>query len=211
MAEIALHTILDLPVMASDDVHLGDVVDILISVPEQRVVALVVEWVGGREQIQGPGDVLPLSQVAQFDPHQLVVHSEYAETAGLDFDPYEEGGMVLASSFLDREVQTRSGRSLGILADVFFDEVDGAVLGYEVDREETALPAHVIGPCSDLEILSERIVVPDRFSLVALAKLQEIAEEEEAEPQEFVFEGSLAERSTEEPDLLEENESDNRA
>ncbi len=210
MAEIALHTILDLPVMASDDVHLGDVVDILISVPEQRVVALVIEWAAGREQIQGPGDVLPLSQISQFDPHQLVVHSEYAETAGLDFDPYEEGGMVLASRFLDREVLTRSGRSLGILADVFFDEVDGAITGYEVDREEAALAARVIGPCADLEILAERIVVPDRFSLVSLEALQEMAEEEEAEPQEFVFEASLAERPTEEPDLAEENESENR-
>ncbi len=210
MAEVALHSILDLPVMASDDVHLGNVVDVLIAVSEQRVIALVVEWVGGREQIQGPGEVLPLSQVTQFDPHQLVVHSEYAETAGLDFDPYEEGGMILASKFLDREVTTRSGRSLGILADVFFDETDGAVTGYEVDREEAALPALVIGPCADLELLAERIIVPDRFSVVPLAALQQMAEDEEAEPQEFVFEASLAERPSEEPDLIEENEAENR-
>lgn len=208
MSERALRTVLDLPVVASNEVHLGDVTDALISLSEQRVVALIVDWVGGRDQISGPEDALPLSQVSGFDPHQLVVHSEFAQTAGLDFDPYSEDGLVLASALLDREAATRSGVWLGTLSDLFFDEVDGAVLGYEVDREEAALPARVFGPTTQIEIQEDRIVFPERLSMVSLSVMHELEEGEEAEPQEFVFEASLAERPTEEPDLIEESGSD---
>ncbi|MBU6428378.1 MAG: PRC-barrel domain-containing protein [Cyanobacteria bacterium REEB65] len=208
MSERALRNLLDLPIVAHDEVHLGDVVDAWISVAEQRLVALVIEWTEGRQQVTGPNGSLPLSQVAGFDPHQLVVRSGFDATAGLDFDPYDREGLVSAAELLDREVATRSGRVLGKLEDIYFDEFDGAVLGYEVERE-AALPSMLLGPSTDYDMRGGQMRVPEAFKTIKLPPSD--LEDVEAEPEEFIFEAALAERPTEDPGPFEEREPDGGA
>ncbi|MBM3268847.1 MAG: PRC-barrel domain-containing protein [Candidatus Sericytochromatia bacterium] len=200
MATRSVRDLLEQPVISPDDVHMGDVADVLIDPAEQRVVTLAVDWLAHPGQISGPSSDLPLSQVANFDPHQLVTGGEVGQTAGLDFDAVDAESLIPATSLLDREVSTRSGDVLGGLADIYFDDSDGAVSGYEVEQEATGLPSRILLPSADMEFGADRVVVPDNFQ-VATDEEYGLEDEEVAEEQDLVFESGLPDRRTEDPSV----------
>lgn len=200
MAVRSVRDLLDQPVLSPSDVLLGEVTDAFLEPTEQRVVKLSVDWVSNRDQVSGPDLDLPLNQVANYDPHQIVVGSEIGETAGLDFDPYESQDLVAASSLLEREVSTRSGNPLGRLADIYFDDADGAVTGYEVEQPEAALPSRILAPSADIEFGADRVVVPDNFHLAERDPFDE-EEEGQTEEQDTVFESGEHDRRTEDPGI----------
>lgn len=202
MAVRSVRDLLDQPVISSSDVLMGEVTDAFLEPAEQRVVKLSVDWVAARSQVSGPEIDLPLGQVTNFDPHHLVVATEIGETAGLEFEPYDDQELLPASGLLEREVSTRSGNPLGLLADIFFDDGDGAVAGYEVEQRETGLPSKILAPASDIDFGGDRIVVPDNFHL---AEIEGFGEENggTSEEQDLVFESGEQDRKTEEPGVDE--------
>ena len=202
MAVRSIRDLLDQPVISRSDVLLGQVTDAFVEPGEQRVVKLSVDWVEHRAQVSGPDVDLPLSQITNYDPHQLVVATEVGETAGLEFEPYDDLELLAASSLLDRDVLTRSGDPLGHLADIFFDDGDGAVTGYEVEQPETALPNRILAPSFDMDFAGDRLVDPDNFHLAEQEAM--VGEEDDlAEEQDLVFESGEHDRKTEEPGVDE--------
>ncbi len=199
MATRSVRDLLEQPVVSRDDVLLGEVAEVFLEPSEQRIVKLSVDWVEGAGQVFGPESDLPLAQVSNFDPHQLVVGGDVGETAGLDYDPVDATLLLPATALLDREVQTRSGDPLGALADIFFDDGDGAVVGYEVEQESTGLPSRILLPSADMELGGECIVVPDTFQVAPEAF--EPDGEDEAEEQDLVFESGAPDRRIEDPTL----------
>lgn len=202
MAVRSVRDLLDQPVISRSDVLMGEVTDAFLEPVEHRVVKLSVDWVAARGQVSGPDVDLPLGQVTNFDPHQVVVATEVGETAGLEFEPYDDQELLPASGLLEREVSTRSGDPLGLLADIYFDDGDGAVTGYEVEQPETGLPSRILAPAPDIDFTGDRIVVPDNFHLAETDGLDE-EDESLAEEQDLVFESGERDRKTEEPGLDE--------
>jgi len=204
MAVRSLRDLLDQPIISRDDVQLGEVADAYLEPVEQRVVKLSVDWLPNRDQVSGPDLDLPLAQVTNFDPHQLVVASEVGETAGLDFSPYDDGDLVAGGQILDREVVTKSGEPIGLLADVYFDDSDGAITGYEVEQPETGMPSRIIAPTPEIEFSGDRVIMPDRFQLVEDRYGDE--DEDMREEQDLVFESGNRDRKVEDPSLESEEE-----
>lgn len=205
MAVRSVRDLLDQPVISRSDVLMGEVTDAFLEPAEQRVVKLSVDWVEARSKVSGPDVDLPLGQVTNFDPHHVVVATEVGETAGLEFEPYDSQDLVPASTLLEREVYTRSGDPLGLLADIYFDDGDGAVAGYEVEQPEAGLPSRILAPSADMDFGGERIVVPDTFHL---AEIEGFGEENGglSEEQDLVFESGEHDRKTEEPGVEETEE-----
>ncbi|MNR83987.1 PRC-barrel domain protein [compost metagenome] len=208
MRQRGVRNLLDLSVITRRGVNMGDVSDVQIDPAEQRVLKLSVNWVTDLRQVYGPDMELPFSQISNFDPHQLVVADEIGETAGLDLLNFGEDGLFLnASQILDHPVRTQEGKELGTLADVFFDEDDGAIIGYEVinDRSETEhTRSLILSPSTDLELRQDVVVVPDRIKTVSVSATPDLSLREAQERQEeldYVFEADEPDKRTDEPDL----------
>lgn len=208
MRQRGIRNLMDLSVVTKRGVTMGDVSDVQIDPSEQRVMKLVVDWVADRRQVYGSDIDLPFTQIAHFDPHQLVVAEELGETAGLDLLNYGEEGLFLtATQLLDHPVRTQSGKELGVLADVFFDEDDGAIIGYELVNERTENTHErslVLSPTTDLEFRQDAVVVPDRIMTVSVSATPGMIRRETEERQEemdYVFEASEPDKRTDDPDL----------
>ncbi|MNL02547.1 PRC-barrel domain protein [compost metagenome] len=208
MRQRGVRNLLDLSVITRRGVNMGDVSDVQIDPAEQRVLKLSVNWVTDLRQVYGPDMELPFSQISNFDPHQLVVADEIGETAGLDLLNFGEDGLFLnASQILDHPVRTQEGKELGTLADVFFDEDDGAIIGYEVinDRSETEhTRSLILSPSTDLELRQDVVIVPDRIKTVSVSATPDLSLREAQERQEeldYVFEADEPDKRTDEPDL----------
>lgn len=208
MRQRGIRNLMDLSVVTKRGVTMGEVADVQIDPSEQRVMKLVVDWVAERRQVYGSDIDLPFTQISNFDPHQLVVAEELGETAGLDLLNYGEEGLFLtATQLLDHPVRTQSGQELGLLADVFFDEDDGAIIGYELVNERTENTHErslVLSPTTDLEFRQDAVVVPDRITTVSVSAAPGMIQRETEERQEemdYVFEASEPAKRTDDPDL----------
>lgn len=167
-----IRNLLDLPLVTEKQIHTGDVVDVLVDFTEQRAIKLGISWVMNDRQVSGPDLNLPFNQIVTFDPHQVVVSDEIAETAGLDLLNYEEDSLVSVSqALLDHEVVDEAGQSLGSLVDLFVDEEDGAILGFEITTERSESEhdrTRILAPSTDMELRDGRIVMPARIRTVTL-------------------------------------------
>ncbi len=208
MRQRGIRNLMDLTVVTRRGVTMGDVSDVQIDPAEQRVLKLTVDWVSDLRQVYGPDMDLPFSQIANFDPHQLVVADEIAETAGLDLLNYGDDGLFLtATQLLDHPVRTQEGRDLGTLADVFFDEDDGAIIGYEVVSERSEAEhtrSLILSPSTDLEWRQEAVIVPDRVKTVSVSATPDLSRREAQDQQEdldYVFEADEPDKRTDDPDL----------
>lgn len=208
MRQRGIRNLMDLAVVTRRGVTMGDVADVQIDPSEQRVLKLQVNWAPEFSQVYGPETDLPFSQIMAFQPHQVVVRDEITQAAGLDLLNYGEDGLFLsASQFLDKPVRTQSGQPLGTLADLFYDEGDGAIVGYEVTNEQAEGPrgrSLILSPSTDLELASDAVIVPDRVKTVSVTATPELSRreaEEHQEDEEFVFETQELEKRTEDPDL----------
>lgn len=208
MRQRGIRNLMDLTVVTRRGVSMGDVSDVQIDPAEQRVLRLAVAWVSDLRQVFGPDMDLPFSQITNFDPHQLVVADEIAETAGLDLLNFGEDGLFLnASQILDHPVRTQEGKELGTLADVFFDEDDGAIIGYEVttERSETEhTRALILSPSTDLEWRQDAVIVPDRVKTVSVTATPDLALREAQDRQDeedYIFEADEPDKRTDDPDL----------
>lgn len=205
-----IRNLLELPLVTAQQVHMGDISDALLDLSEQRVIKLVVDWVMDNRQISGSDMDLPFSQVASFDPHQVVVNDEIAETAGLDLLNYDVDGLVSVQRLmLDRDVVTTSGDRLGSLVDLYFDEEDGAILGFEVSREMAEadeVRTRMLAPTTDMEFRDGEIVIPDKILTITLAAAEGLArvEGEDPEAADYLYEAEELPARTQDPDSDEE-------
>ncbi|HEY9898278.1 MAG TPA: PRC-barrel domain-containing protein [Pantanalinema sp.] len=205
-----IRNLLELPLVTAQQVHMGDISDALLDLSEQRVIKLVIDWVMDNRQISGSDMDLPYSQVATFDPHQVVVSDEIAETAGLDLLNYDDEGLVSAQRLLlDRDVVTTSGDRLGSLVDLYFDEEDGAILGFEVSRLDLGaeeVRTRMLAPTTDMEFKDGAIVIPDKILTITLASAEGLSrvEGEDQETSDYVYESEGRSARTQEPDSDEE-------
>lgn len=208
MRQRGIRNLMDLTVVTRRGISMGDVSDVQIDPAEQRVMKLAVNWVSDLRQVYGPDLDLPFTQITNFDPHQLVVVDEIAETAGLDLLNYGEEGLFLnASQLLDHPVRTQGGQELGMLADVFFDEDDGAIIGYEIvdERSESEhTRSLILSPSTELEWRQDAVVVPDRIKTVSVSATPELTRQASQDMQEdldYVFEADEPDKRTDDPDL----------
>lgn len=186
---------------------MGEVQDLLIDLAEQRVVKLSITWDMDDRQVSGPELDLPFNQIINFDSHQILVADEIGETAGLELETENGETLVWASvALLDHNVQTESGKALGALVDLFIDEEDGAILGYEVtnpETEQTAEPSRLLPPTTMMEIKQGAVVIPDRMETRSLASLRS-AEEDEREAEHDLLESDEPDARTQQPELIED-------
>lgn len=208
MRQRGIRNLMDQTVVTRRGVTMGDVTDVQIDPAEQRVLKLSVDWVSDLRQVYGPDMELPFSQITTFAPHQLVVADEIAETAGLDLLNFGDDGLFLnATQILDHPVRTQEGKELGALADVFFDEDDGAIIGYEVINERSEndhTRSLILAPSTDLELRQDAVIVPDRVKTVSVSATPDLSLREAQERQEemdYVFEADEPEKRTDDPDL----------
>ena len=203
----SIRNLLELPLVTTQQIHMGDVQDLLIDLAEQRVVKLAISWLADDRQVSGPELELPFNQIVNFDPHQILVEDEIGETAGLELETNGGETMVWANqALLDRKVITESGRTIGSVADLFIDEEDGAILGYELttpETDQTAEPSRLLPPTTMMELRPDTIVVPDRLEMRSLESLH-TQEDEELEEEEVIFERDETDARTQQPELIEE-------
>lgn len=193
MSDRGLRTVIGTSIMDLDDVHLGDITDTLIDFTEQRVVSFVVDWVMERRQVFGSSEDLPFTQVEDFLPHFVVVASEIGETAGLDLIPISEGDNLSANDdLMGRSVLDREGRLLGTLSDIYFDDEDGAIEGYEVLPEGETPHAWILPPSADLELTEKGMVISERDKEAMYAGRVRIHSRETMEQDEGIEEFTAA-------------------
>lgn len=205
-----IRNLLDLPLVTMQQVHMGDVSDALLDLSEQRVVKLVVDWVMDNRQVCGSDLDLPFTQVATFDPHQAVICDEIGETAGLDLLNYDDEALVsVQACLLDRDVVTVSGERLGSLVDCYIDEEDGAILGFEVSREDLGpeeVRTRLLAPTTEMDFKDGEIVIPDKILTITLASAEGLSRVggEDPEALDYVYEREERPARTQAPDSEEE-------
>lgn len=111
----------------NDGAKVGSVKDLLIGGNNDRLVALLVEEGG---LLSSPRAV-PLAYVTSFGKDAVVITDLRGIIAA---DNYPEAAEILSRNdkLLGKKVFTESGEDHGKIDDVFFNDADGRVLGYEV-------------------------------------------------------------------------------
>lgn len=111
----------------NDGAKVGSVKDLLIGGNNDRLVALLVEEGG---LLSSPRAV-PLEYVTSFGKDAVVITDLRGIIAA---DNYPEAAEILSRNdkLLGKKVFTESGEDHGKIDDVFFNDADGRVLGYEV-------------------------------------------------------------------------------
>ena len=110
-----------------DGTHLEMVRDLIVDAGGQRLVAIVVEESG----LMSPARVIPIGEVTSFGKDAVVVRGPDSivptnedETLRTIVDQKEK--------ILGKQVYTVQGDDQGKIADIYFDEPTGTVMGYEV-------------------------------------------------------------------------------
>lgn len=162
----SIYTLWDLPVSTERGVRMGTVQDVLVDLAEQRVAALAIAWDDRPTDLQGPEDVVPLLAIRRLDKDMLIVSNEIEATAGMEA-PITPSPIAVRP-LVGCPVKSDRGEALGVLADVFFDPRDGAVVAYEISdngSERGEKPTRLLPPSTHLTVTADAIVVPHRLAL----------------------------------------------
>lgn len=209
MKQRSVRNLLDQPLVTTSQVPMGDVTEVFVDPTEQRLIKLGIEWAMHDRIVHGSDLDLPFTQIVNFDPHQIVVSDEIGETAGLDLLNYDPDSLLkCADQLLDRTVRTESGEALGSLVDIFFDEEDGAILGYEITNDEIEAEhrrSMLMAPTTDFTLADGEVLVPDKPRLVELPSNAKFTAMEEELDQDYVFESDEPDRRSQNPELDEMN------
>lgn len=173
-----------LPVLSNKGVRLGSLQDAYFDAFEHRILGFVVDW--ENDLVQGPEELLPITQITDLTPDVVTLGDEMAASAGLEYDwQVEMQGLALAfDSVIGKPVTFATLGPIGELVDILFDPQDGSVEFYEVapvNATQVELPSYLLSPAPALEFQADRIVVPDELKgrLNTHTATTEGAEEEE--------------------------------
>ena len=112
-----------------DGSKLQDVTDLIVDPAGQRLVALVVDEGG----LMSSARVVPIEAVSAFGKDAVVIQGAGAIISTSDNDALRS--IVDADEkILGKKVFTTDGDEQGSVADIYFDETTGAVLGYELSN-----------------------------------------------------------------------------
>lgn len=110
-----------------EGVKLDKVSDIVVDPEGRRVIALVVSEGG----FMSSSKVVPVEEVASFGKDAVVIRSA-ASIVATSADPQLRELVDRDEKILGKTVYTTTGDDQGSIADVYFEEGTGAVVGYEV-------------------------------------------------------------------------------
>ena len=110
-----------------DGTRLETVSDLIVDPGGQRLVALVVDEGG----LMSPSRVVPIGEVTGFGKDAVVVRGQGSVVA-TNQDDALRAIVDQKEKIVGKEVYTVNGDDQGKIADVYFDEPTGTVMGYEV-------------------------------------------------------------------------------
>lgn len=111
----------------AEGVKLDKVNDLVVEPGGQRVVALVVSEGG----FMSSSKVVPIVQVASFGKDAVVIESSDSIISA-SAEPELEAIVAGDDRILGKTVYTTTGDDQGSIADIYFEESTGAVVGYEI-------------------------------------------------------------------------------
>lgn len=121
-------TVIDQDVFSlADGSRLESVTDLLTNESNDAIVALLVDSGG----LMGSSRVIPISAVHRFGPSAVMVDDADVIVAADDI-PEVKGILERGDSLLGSRVLTIEGEDLGEIKDMYFDESDGHIRGFEV-------------------------------------------------------------------------------
>ena len=110
-----------------DGTHLESVRDLIVDAGGQRLVAIVVEESG----LMSPARVIPIGEVTSFGKDAVVVRGPDS-IVPTNEDETLRTIVEQKEKILGKQVYTVQGDDQGKIADIYFDEPTGTVMGYEV-------------------------------------------------------------------------------
>ena len=110
-----------------DGTRLETVSDLIVDPGGQRLVALVVDEGG----LMSPSRVVPIGEVTGFGKDAVIVRGQDSVVA-TNQDDALRAIVDQKEKIVGKEVYTVNGDDQGKIADVYFDEPTGTVMGYEV-------------------------------------------------------------------------------
>ena len=111
----------------ADGTRVHSVKDLLVSDNHDTIVALLVDEGG----LLGSSMVVPIEAVHHFGPHAVMV-DDAGSLIPASSDLRVAATLDRKASLLGTPVVTTVGERVGQIGDMYFDEVSGAILGYEV-------------------------------------------------------------------------------
>jgi uncharacterized protein YrrD len=112
-----------------DGSKLQNVTDLIVDPAGQRLVALVVDEGG----LMSSARVVPIDAVSAFGKDAVVIQGEGAIVSTSE-DEALRAFVDQDEKILGKKVFTTGGDEQGSIADIYFDETTGAVLGYELSN-----------------------------------------------------------------------------
>jgi len=110
------------PVITMDEgIRLGSVEDLLFDENQSRLLGLFV-----KPGMLGEPFIVNFSDIAAFSPDALISRSQTDASDARAAQVYRHAAMQ------GKRVVTRDGRDLGTVKDLYFDELGGEILGYEL-------------------------------------------------------------------------------
>jgi len=110
-----------------DGTHLESIRDLIVDASGQRLVALVIEESG----LMSPARVIPIGEVTSFGKDAVVVRGP-GSIIPTNQDEALREIVEHKEKIVGKQVYTVDGDDQGKIADIYFDEPTGTVMGYEV-------------------------------------------------------------------------------
>jgi len=111
----------------AEGVKLDKIHDVVVEPEGRRVVALVVSEGG----FMSSSRVVPITEVASFGKDAVVIESS-GSIISASADPALQEFVEREDKILGKHVYTTTGTDQGAIADIYFEEGTGAVVGYEI-------------------------------------------------------------------------------
>ena len=111
----------------ADGRRVHSVKDLLVSDDHDTIVALLVDEGG----LLGTSTIVPIEAVHRFGPHAVMIE-DATSVIPASADTRVAATLDRKASLLGTVVVTTEGERVGKIGDMYFDEVSGAILGYEV-------------------------------------------------------------------------------
>jgi uncharacterized protein YrrD len=111
----------------AEGVRLDKIHDVVVEPEGRRVVALVVSEGG----FMSTSKIVPITEVASFGRDAVVIESSDSIIPA-STDPALQAFVERDDKILGKHVYTTTGTDQGSIADIYFDEGTGAVVGYEI-------------------------------------------------------------------------------
>ncbi len=137
----------------ADGTRVESVSDLVINAENDAIIALLVDEGG----LMSSSKIIPVEAISSFGPSAVMV-AERDAVIEADADPEVAHILERDGALLDSRVLTVDGDDLGKVNDIYFDEHDGRIVGFEVSGGRLD---EVMSGTSFLRLDEIRVVGPD--------------------------------------------------